>query len=289
MSKSISRQSRILVYFFVLIVLFSCSSKNIEIKEETSNEEEPFSDTGQNDIDQEDQKRKWVLYKVIYDDSEVEFDYKFDEQGNIIEELASDSNGTRKTTYEYDLYNNQIRSSMYDSNGLLVYEYEFEYEYREDGKISKIKTPGSTEEYIYDENGVLIELRSIRPNDPQHLIVLEYDDKGNRIKQTSYKENGDMIEYAIIDYNKDGNELEETAYNSNGIIYQTKNYEYDEHGYLIKMICENNYSGYKDVSIDEYENDEFGNMTKRISYIVGENNEQLFFNQTIFIYKEVEN
>lgn len=65
---------------------------------------------------------EWVVY-------EYEYEYVYDANGNLIEEVSSGPKGTSSTRYEYDINRNLIKEVRYGSDGYAGSRTEYEYAY----------------------------------------------------------------------------------------------------------------------------------------------------------------
>ena len=62
-----------------------------------------------------------------------QFEYKYNEQGNYIEFLSYNADGSFSYHVKYDEKGNQIEQAFYDADGCL--EYKLKYEYDEQSKL----------------------------------------------------------------------------------------------------------------------------------------------------------
>ena len=103
------------------------------------------------------------------------------------------------------------------------------------------------EEYHYDEDGNL-----------SSKDTYEYDEKGNNIERNWYDSDGRLGYKLIYKYNEKGNIIEENYYDSNGSLSYKTTYKYDKKGNKIE---DNSYDS--DGSLNSkttYKYDEKGNM-----------------------------
>lgn len=125
--------------------------------------------------------------------------YKYDANGNLINEKYSNGDKSWESWYEYDANGNKIHSKWtndagnnietwyeYDENGNLVHEkYSdgYEYWYNEDGQITGTSDGWNTEYFkTYDTNGNLIKEVNY---DSGYQVFYEYDSEGRLIHEKS--------------------------------------------------------------------------------------------------------
>lgn len=160
---------------FVLFILFSCSNKK------------------ENDLTERNLKGKVSFieeseYSSVENAQSGSFNnnrrYRFDENGNMIEENIYDSFSdlNYKRTFKYDKSGNKIEETIFTPEGGLDFTLTFKY----------------------DENGNQIEENAHSPRDSliyKHTHKYEYDNKGNWIKSTSKLFGGhEIVRERIINY-----------------------------------------------------------------------------------------
>ena len=113
--------------------------------------------------------------------------YKYDDDGNLVEEINYDINGLAQTWKDkYDNDGNKIESNVYDKDREPISKIKFKYD--DDGN--------KVEENMYEINGELIA-----------KFQFKYDDDGNRVEENSYDKNGELYlkrnyKYDEFDSNK---------------------------------------------------------------------------------------
>lgn len=143
----------------------------------------------------------------------------------------------------------------------------------------------STDEYVYDENGVLLR---------EGTLVYEYDDKGNVIKKTRYMdpELTQIYYYNEYTYDDNGNMLSDIPYNINFIDYKPvkseyETFEYDENN---RLSMRYRYWGELVVAADtitfsySYTYDEDGKLIRMNTYYEGDPSFDSGY--TLYIYDE---
>ncbi len=151
--------------------------------------------------------------------------YKFDINGNIIEEaqrdLPSGGSDHSKRVYKYDHNGNKIEDIYYNRNGNLSSKV-----------ISK-----------YDNNGYEIEAaRYSSSGQLEWKLIYQYDNKGNKILQKSFK-NDTLMDKWTFTYNKKGNLIESKRYNDEITINGIYSYKYDDRENLIEESWRSGYDG----------------------------------------------
>lgn len=123
---------------------------------------------------------------------------EYDNNGNKLEEKTYNYDGSICTwhEYEYDSIGNEIKHICYSSDGSIYFRHEREYD--NDGNIIKEISYNNDDsidfvnEYRYNDNGYLVLLSQ---DSGGGLVVgaeYEYDEDGNKIKETGF---GCWIEY----------------------------------------------------------------------------------------------
>lgn len=162
-----------------------------------------------------------VRSESVYDAQggfERRFDYKYDSDGNLIEQKQFDSEENLDVTIKYEIDSNHqvISWSKHDSEGTLTQEYF----------------------YKYDKNGNQIEERKTNQYGLDNLVIVMFDDSGNRIERCMY--DSDRTLYSKWEYKYDhiGNQIEVVEHNierNTMALYEYK-YKYDELGNWIERV-----------------------------------------------------
>ena len=157
------------------------------------------------------------IEEVIYDENDSlikKYIYDYDSQGNLKKEFEYDSQGLKsKKTYEYDSQGNLIKKKFYLPNGKLDRKYIYKYdsqgkviaEYRFTTKVRLALKLTNKYTYKYNSQGDLIE-ETLYKNDGsiehKRSYEYEYDNQGNWIKAIEYnsKENQHYIITRKIEY-----------------------------------------------------------------------------------------
>ena len=183
-----------------------------------------------------------------------ETDFKYDERGNIIEQIFLDVNGnpafdqhkTYRRIKKYDEHNNYIYEKNLGKDGKPIRGSnvipEKEVTYDEHGNITSIVClDGYSNSYVctdgyhrmelsYNENNLVI-CECYKDTDGRLVkhkfkgyakVTYSYDPKRNRSKETYFSANGSMINYATYKYNEQNSLIEACLYNSAGILDDSK-------------------------------------------------------------------
>lgn len=211
-----------------------------------------------------------------------EIEYEYDQDGNLVKIKEYDSYGTPRAEYEYFEDGKKKKEVQYNLEGGVSREIEwnrkgyvvYSADYDIDGNIRDKREAelDANDEIIkwtfYNGDGIVEE----------RVIKYEYDENGNKIKETceingdsfiteyenEYYANGEIkkvIEY-VSDYktekiyDKNGNEVSNVRYYNSEIVSKTEA-EYDEQGNEIKYIHYEN-----DQIVEEREYDKDGNLIR---------------------------
>lgn len=169
----------------------------------------------------------------------AKLEYFYDENDRLLKSGYSYEGYSQVTEYDYDERGNNISAIITDSDG---YEAVMEYSYDGNDKmvVKTVKNPGGTEfviEYEYDEEGRLVKERQTSTDNNKLITKYSYDEKGNNVK----KETTDLAGYNSSEemtYDEKGNVIskKETTSYLDGL--KTKEelttYTYDEENNLIK-------------------------------------------------------
>jgi len=202
---------------------------------------------------------------IFFSDS-YRIHFKFDENGNKIEENNFNSKGKlhNKRIYKYNEKGNLFESSSLFNENETTKQI---YHYNTKGKLTKINYYRNEEffvadNYQYDDKGNLIKYSSwvIDPPKLQWQKNYTYNQEGNVIKTD------DDNWVTTYEYDDKGNKIVEKQINKhdNGVIKSI--YRYDEDENVIEKI-EQNRTGERQRSFFKYEFDKNDNWTKRITFI----------------------
>lgn len=289
------------------------------IEQEEGEKQNNIQEDGAEDDTSIETLNTYMLSKQFYYDADgvlvSTMEYKYDDKGNELEIITSNSDGsTEHTTSEYEYYNNGklkkevgfnndgsiIFSCEYDDNGnvlnMIINLYgsqQTEYEYDENGKKTKGKVTlysednsiSSVTEYEYDVYGNEVKEIYILYNDDDSELYAyeseyyyEYNDDNLPLKKScDYADNTgrSICEY---EYDTNGNKVKETdnSYDADGSIISSSICEYDADGNIIREVFD-----LFTVSIYEYSYDDYGNETKCVHYEDGNID---FYKETEYTY-----
>jgi len=249
----------------------------------------------------------WVRYDVLGDKVEertfntndgsvlLKIDYRYDGDGNLIEQLNTKGDEKTKTVFRYDSAGNKRqmvsykpdgsvdRKSvyLYDANGNMVeslgylsdgHLYSKEtYAYDSTGNI--VEQQNSLNRYAsrYDGDGNVLELVKYQRdfNSLDSLIYrvsdrleFEYDSLGFLTSQRAYRADSSLRASSTYRYDEKGNLLSEVDRGADGRIQYTVNYSYDKHDNLLEEAGSENGRPFKNA----YRYDRRGNKREWIAY-----------------------
>ncbi len=193
-----------------------------------------------------DEKGNMVEEIIFGDDGKIDItqNYHYDDKGNKIVYFQSDYNYLDyKITYKYDTRGNRIERVLYDKND----------------SISEIFT------YHYDEKNNLIKLIKYLNMgfDRYNSTTCLFDDNKNLYEEI-IDDNGIFCKYTFI-YNETGNIIEEKTYNKSNIIQRKSIYEYLNEVKVYQKILFYNENALIDHTF-EFKYDKKGNYIEAIWY-----------------------
>jgi antitoxin component YwqK of YwqJK toxin-antitoxin module len=163
----------------------------------------------------------------------------FDKNGNKIEHinLKSDSLLENRQTFQYDSLGQLILTESYNENDYVVVRRQSFYD--EKGreilrKFNEAKSRGESKaEMKYNENNLLDELITYRPNGKILTIIKMYYNNGRLVSFESQNEHGIVVDKSFLKYDNNGNIISETITNNKDSA--TVYYEYNTDGYVTKI------------------------------------------------------
>lgn len=102
------------------------------------------------------------------------------------------------------------------------------------------------------------------PSSDEPVTTYEYDDEGNRIKQTIYNQKGDMYKWFEYEYD-DGKKVKEMIYDKDMDSSYRRKYEYDDRGRPTGWIQYDDLNE-RIVQLRRYEYDTDGNKVREVVY-----------------------
>ncbi len=222
----------------VLILTLSLTAcTDVTEKAETAQNTENTENTEASDV------LKEYISTTVYPEGDTKVyreKINYSDGGRKIEELSYDNDELiGRILMENDADGNILKYTSYDGKEKQTLSWSARYDSR-GNKIKEIRYDDTgaeigTDEWTYDENGVLIG-ESV---DSEFFYKYEYDKNGCRIKSVCYDANGaEILESSFV-------------------------YENDENGNLLSV---RRMGGNSEGNLTEYEYDENGNETVRISY-----------------------
>jgi hypothetical protein len=221
--------------------------------------------------------------------------FRYDKNGNCVEELFKKDENTFKTVHRYNGQNNKIETVSYKADGTVDRKITFIYDETgllletygrlDDGKIYMRDT------YLYDGHGNVVEFRNnlrkftmaydrsgnltsaakfqryFKSYDSiqytlQERFVFEYDRYGNLIEVRSYRADSTMKSRTQYIVNEAGKVLSEKEYGPDGRTVYSKNMKYDKNMNLTEESGSDRALKFKNT----YKYDNRGNKTEWIAY-----------------------
>ena len=205
---------------------------------------------------------------IFFSDS-FRIHFKFDENGNKIEENNFNSKGKLhdKRIYKYNEKGNLFESSSLFNENETTKQI---YHYNTKGELMSINYFRNEEffmedYYQYDDKGNLIDYSSwtVNPKKLQWQTNYKYDEEGNVIE----KDDDNWV--TTYEYDDKGNKIVEKQINKHDDGVYKSMYRYDKDENLIEKIEENSRKGEIQSSLNfKYEFDKNDNWTKRIAFIL---------------------
>ena len=140
-------------------------------------------------------------------------EYEYDEHNNLIQVLTYLNNEfISSEAYEYDSQGNRISSTSQSTGSFALFDYDHKYdnEYDSFGNLVKVKSYTYSGEDLVDSS----------------VEAYEYDQDGNRIKETRFDSTGHMTGYLERRYDEYGNLMREDSYDQVGGILHSDEYTY---------------------------------------------------------------
>ncbi|MBK7566251.1 MAG: hypothetical protein IPI31_00335 [Bacteroidetes bacterium] len=180
-----------------------------------------------------------------YSDGSLEYKntYKYDENGNLIEDSSSYWGFNSVSKYLYDEAGNLLQMDYMNTEDSLILRYIYKYDI--DGRMAENSSYNSNGElhekikYKYDEMGNIVETTSTNPNPLLNDITYyKHDLKGNMLEVNSKYPDGSQNYLNTYEYDEKGNVIKS---HKEGIVFHnvtelTFQYEFDKVGNWISMI-----------------------------------------------------
>jgi len=156
--------------------------------------------------------------------------YLYDAKGNHIDQLeyTTDGQQDRRYTYTYDANGNMLTITGYKKDGAVSSTTTYQYDSKNRRTNYLLETPGyanSFRKFVYDDKGNMTEEFWYNGKGATDFrFVRSYDAQGNKIEETSYKGNGQLVgttRYAY-EYDKKGNWTKKTDFISDGTDFHTE-------------------------------------------------------------------
>ncbi len=167
--------------------------------------------------------------------------YRYDKNGNLVEQMVKKGESTIKTIHRYNFKNSRVESVIYKADGTV--ERKISYVYDDIGLL--LETFGKLDDgrlfmrdsYLYDGQGNIIEFKNNLKK-----IISQYDPKGNIIsieKYQRYFKAHDTVQYNIserivFEYNTAGHLIEMRSYRPDSSVKSRTQYVRNALGTLLE-------------------------------------------------------
>jgi hypothetical protein len=212
------------------------------------------------------------VYGKTYFKGPKKHDYKYDENGNLIDIFAYQNDGQIYEHTKY-IYKNGMKIEMIRKRISTSKTQKIVYNYDSKGNNTEIINHGwdgylfSIKKYEYDDNGkkTKMEEHSYYKGQPRGKDIHVYDDRGNMIEERNITSDGTLMGKREYSYNKSNNIITEKGYKGNELSVVWK-YSYNNKGNLEEFI---QYLGPEDKGIIDQHNkyeylfDKEGNWIER--------------------------
>ena len=201
------------------------------------------------------------------------------------EDFRSLSYGNRTVT-TYNTKEERLREESYtldSSSQTWVYESTAKYSLnaKKQTEIERQYADKSKFIRILDDNGMTVLSKSYKADGSLwYAYSYEYNEKGQEIRQNSLDENGRMGNYTIFEYDAKGNRSKEMTYKADGTYYYGHSYVYNENGQIIRSDNLDENGETDEYTISEY--DTQGNKIKTLTYKA----DGTYYNGHAYVYNE---
>lgn len=181
-----------------------------------------------------------TTYNIADGSVDVVTNFRYDRNGNLVEELEKKNENTFKTVHRFNARNDRIETVIYKSEGAV--DRKITYIYDETGLL--LETVGRLDDgriymrdsYLYDGNGNVSEFRN-----NQRKFMMSYDRAGNLIEVRKYQrffKSYDTIQFALneqfqFDYDRAGHLVETRTYRSDSTLKSRTQYLVNERGNIL--------------------------------------------------------
>lgn len=218
---------------------------------------------------------KRVVTSVYYEENgdrvttaEMNYRYKYDENGRMVEETSINGYGTEMTTkYVYNERGDVIKK---ENDGDTDHCIETSYEYDANGvlrKTTEISNAWTISQYEAEYNGYgdMVREKSLTNGD-EHAYEYTYNEQGLMLTKFARYASGKTTSYRYT-YDEQGRLIKELYFNgTDETSAVTKEYTYDEQGFLASMTSDEN--DYKETI--QYIYNEYGDLKSESTVCYGE-------------------
>ena len=139
-------------------------------------------------------------------------------------------------------------------------------EYDSDGRTIRIEPDrGNISKYEYNDKGQKVkESLFDKDGELKYVYKHEYNDKGQEIKESSFGKYGDLRHVSKFEYNDKGQKIKDSSFNKDGKLIDVSKFEYNDKGQWVKKSLFNKDGELK--SVFKYEYNDKGQKVKDSSF-----------------------
>jgi len=210
--------------------------------------------------------------KALVDSLLIKYSFN-DWKGNLIEENFDNLDGAgRDIAYKYDDNGNVIEECIYTVKGKFdsksIYSYNTNRNVNEKNLYDENNTLKDVVKYKCEDNGNIIEESFDNFIGTGRKITYKYNDKGDMIERIDYGQGGNLIFKTIFGYDDNGNIMEKNRFDFYERCVSKSQYQHDDNRNMIEefIYADNG----KNVSKDTYrfgKFDDFGNWAIKLWYV----------------------
>ena len=142
--------------------------------------------------------------------------------------------------YEYNEDNQITKRYATDLEGNILEKHDlFEMVYNENGDIEKITEDEFTYSFVYNDDGSLKGYTKFEDTQAVNTITYEYDENGNKAKESSSNAENETVSDTVYTYNEKGLVVSAVFKSLNDTITNEINYEYNKDGIVTKQTRKN--------------------------------------------------
>ncbi len=200
----------------------------------------------------------------------------YDESGNWTEEYSNSVAPYRRYTYDSQGNRFEKRSRWRISQPPTSHDFKNQISNPIDRDSSDFQLPDRSLDQIA-ESGLF------------HIskILFKHDERGNRIEESRYVSQFELLGKTVFTYDEKGNRTEAKRYTPRNLLYDRFVYTYDNDGNVIELSRYGRNSSISSKESYSYEFDSTGNWIKRIASIWVTKDGKSFFEPSVVTYRKI--